>query len=103
MAIIRVDHSKFKGTADKFETYVTNLKKQMRSAESEVNSMSASWQGADYTQFKNQWNMVTENGSTYAEMVSALESYTKFLRFAGEKYKDAQIKALDSANSLPRW
>ena len=33
----------------------------------------------------------------------ALESYASFLRFAGNKYKDAQTNAVNRANRLPKW
>lgn len=103
MAYIKVDHSKFSGTASAVDSYVTQLRNKMSSAESEVNNMSSIWQGSDFTQFKSQWNKVTNGESTYSEMIKALESYSKFLKYAAEKYKDAQTKAVNRANSLPRW
>lgn len=103
MAYIKVDHSKFSGAACAVDTYVTQLRNKMNSAEGEVNNMSSIWQGSDYTQFKSQWNKVTNGESTYSEMVKSLESYSKFLKYAAEKYKDAQTKAVNRANSLPRW
>lgn len=103
MAYIKVDHSKFSGVASAVDTYVTQLRNKMNSAEGEVNNMSSIWQGSDYTQFKSQWNKVTNGESTYSEMVKSLESYSKFLKYAAEKYKAAQTKAVNRANSLPRW
>lgn len=103
MAYIKVDHSKFSGTANAVDTYVAQLRNKMSSAEGEVNTMSGIWQGSDYTQFKAQWNKVTNGESTYSEMVKSLESYSKFLKYAAEKYKDAQTKAVNRANGLPRW
>lgn len=103
MAYIKVDHSKFAGTASAVDKYVTLLKNKMNSAEGEVASMSSVWQGADYTRFKSQWNKVTNGESTYTQMVKSLESYSSFLKYAAEKYKDAQTKAVNRANSLPRW
>lgn len=103
MAYIKVDHSKFSGAANNVDTYITTLRTKMNSAETEVNGMSDIWQGSDYTQFKAQWNKVTNGESTYSEMVKSLESYSKFLKYAAEKYKDAQTKAVNRANGLPRW
>ena len=89
--------------ASAVDTYVTQLRNKMNSAQGEVNNMSSIWQGSDYTRFKSQWNKVTSGDSTYSEMVKSLEAYSKFLKYAAEKYKDAQTKAVNRANSLPRW
>lgn len=103
MAYIKVDHSKFSVAANAVDTYVRQLESNMASAQGEVNHLSANWQGADYNQFKVQWSRVTNGESTYAEMIKALKSYSEFLRYSAEKYKDAQTKAINRANSLPRW
>jgi len=103
MAYIKVDHSKFSGTAQSVETYVNQLKRRMSTAEEEIKNLAAVWQGADYTQFKQQWDRTTNGDATYTEMVEALEAYAKFLKYAAEKYKDAQAKAINRANSLPRY
>ncbi len=103
MAYIKVDHSKFSGTANAIDTYLTTLRNKMNSAENEVNNLSNYWNGADFTQFKVQWSRVTNGDATYSEMVKSLESYSKFLKYAAEKYKNTQINAVNRANSLPRW
>lgn len=103
MAYIRVDHSKFEAAASAIDTYVASMKNKMRSAGSEVTTLSANWQGSDFTQFKAQWDKVTNNDSTYYQMIKSLESYAKYLRYAAQKYKEAQSKAVNRANSLPRY
>jgi len=103
MAYIKVDHSEFASTASAVDSYVSLMKRKMSSAQSEVINLSSNWQGQDYTMFKNQWDKVTNGESTYHEMIKSLESYAKFLRYAGEKYKDAQIKAINRANGLPKY
>lgn len=100
---IKVDHSMFSGAAEAVETYVTDLKKKMRSADAEVKGMMRIWQGADAGQFNAQWDAVTNGDSTYSEMVKSLESYAQYLRYAAGKYKDAQARAVNRANNLPRW
>lgn len=102
MAYIRVDHSKFSGAANEVDAYIKQLKTKMNRADDEVNNMSHFWSGSDYLQFKHQWDRVTNGESTYLEMVNALESYSKYLRYAAEKYKDAQTKAVNRADRLPR-
>lgn len=103
MAYIKVDHSKFSDTAGAVNTYVTQLRNKMNGAEGEVNNMSSIWQGEDYKQFKSQWDKVTNGESTYSQMIKSLESYSEFLKYAAEKYKEAQARAINRANNLPRW
>ena len=103
MAYIKVDHSKFESAARAIDNYVSDMKTKMSSANGEVNTLSATWQGSDFTQFKSQWDKVTNSGSTYSQMLKALESYSDYLRYAASKYKNAQANAINRANSLPRW
>lgn len=103
MAYIKVDHRKLESTASEIETYITYVKSRMDAAGDEVKALSNNWQGEDYKQFISQWDTVTAGGSTYDNMIKSFESYAKFLRFAAGKYKDAQAKAINRANSLPRW
>lgn len=102
MAYIKVDHSKFEPTAAAVDNYVSLLKSKMASADSEINTLSSSWQGIDFNRFNEQWKTVTNNDSTYYKMIKYFESYAGFLRTAGKKYKDAQINAYNRANGLPR-
>lgn len=103
MAYIKVDHSKFESAATAVDNYVTLMKNKMKSAQSEVNTLSSSWQGSDFAQFKKEFNKVDDKDSTHNQMLKAMESYSKYLRFAANKYKDAQSRAVNRANSLPRW
>lgn len=103
MAYIKVDYSKFETTAKAIDNYVSNTKRKMAGANDAVNFLAGSWQGADFNKFKVQWNKVSAGDSTYIQMMKALESYAKYLRFAAQKYKSAQTEAINRANSLPRW
>ena len=103
MAYIKVDHSKFEIAASVIDSYVSSMKKKMANAGGEVNTLSANWQGGDFTQFKVQWDKVTNSDSTYIQMVKSLESYAKYLRYAAQKYKEAQSKAVNRANGLPKY
>ena len=100
MGFIRVNHSQFEAAASEIEDYVANHKKYMVSAGQEVTTLTSTWQGKDATQFQTQWNKVTNNDSTSHNMTKALENYAKFLRYAASQYKDAQTKAVNSANRL---
>lgn len=100
MAYIKVDHSKFENTASAIDRYVTLMKNKMRSAQGEVTTLSSSWQGYDFTQFKTEFDTVDNEDSTHTQMVKALESYARFLRYAASKYKNAQARAINRANIL---
>lgn len=103
MAYIKVDHSKFEAAATAIDNYVRLMRSKMQSAQKEVDNLGSKWQGADYIQFKSQWQKDVGNGSVNEEMLKAMESYAKYLRYAANKYKEAQSKAVNRANGLPRW
>lgn len=103
MAYIKVDHSKFESAAYAVDSYVNLMKSKMRGAQSEISILSSTWQGSDFAQFKTQFNKVDDADSTHAQMLKAMESYSKYLRFAANKYKEAQSRAVNRANNLPRW
>ena len=94
---IHVDYSKFNKTAEELETYIKNHEKNMKRATQEVKALSSTWQGKDAATFQNQWNGVTEKGSTSEAMIQAIQNYADFLRYAGKQYKDAQKEAVDHA------
>ena len=101
MAYIKVDHSKFESAAAEIDEYVNSLKRNMQSANGEITKLAANWQGADFAQFNIRWNNVTNSESTYYKFINSLESYSKYLRYASQKYKDAQTRAVNRAESLP--
>lgn len=103
MAYIKVDHSKFESAATEVDKYTTLLKNQMKSAQGEVTNLSSNWQGGDFSQFKTEFDKVDNRDSTHSKMVKSLDSYADFLRYASSQYKSAQIRAVNRANSLPRW
>ena len=103
MAYIKVDHSKFESTASAVDNYVILMKNKMRNAQGEVAALSLSWQGSDFTQFRTEFDKVDNNDSAHAQMVKALESYARYLRYAANKYKGAQAKAVNRANGLPKY
>lgn len=103
MARIKVDHSKFEAAASAIDEHVKEMKRKMRSAQGEVDTLSATWQGSDYTQFKANFNRVDNDDSTHAQMLKSLDSYADYLRYAASKYKEAQTKAVNRANGLPKY
>lgn len=103
MSYIKVDHSKFESTALDIDNYVSMMKKKMQIAQNEVTSLSSSWQGTDFVQFRKNFDEVDNKSSVHVQMVKALESFSGYLRYAAKKYKEAQNRAINRANGLPRW
>lgn len=103
MAYICVDNNKFEGTASEIDKYVSLMKNKMKSAQSEIDALASSWQGSDFSQFKAQFNKLDNADSIHRQMMKALESYASFLRYAAAQYKNAQSKAVNRANLLPRY
>lgn len=100
---IKVNHSKLGSAANAIETYTSSMSSKMRTADNTVSAMLGNWQGNDANSFVAQWDKVNDADSTYANMKKSLESYAKFLRHAENKYKTAQISAINRANRLPKW
>lgn len=103
MTYIKVDHSKLKSTSEEIKDYVSLMKKEMKSAQAEVTTLGASWQGADFAQLKTEFDKVDNADSTHTKMLKSLDSYADYLQYAANKYKDAQARAVNRANNLPRW
>lgn len=103
MTYIKVDHSKFTHTVDKLDSFVTMMKKNIQNANTEIDILSLNWQGSDFDQFKKGWDKVDNDDSTQMQMIKNLESYGRFLKYASSKYKNAQAKAIDRANRLPKY
>ena len=99
---ISVNHSEFEKAASAVDTYVRLLKNSMRSAQSEVTMMLFDWTGSDFSQFKTEFNKVDNDDSTHSKFVKSMESYAKYLRYAGNSYKNAQSRAVNRAKNLPR-
>lgn len=102
MAYIKVDHSKFFNAANEIDSYVKLMKDKMKQAQDEVLELSSNWQGSDYVQLKYEFDKVDDNDSIHMQMIKSLESYSNYLRYAAEKYRDVQSKAVNRANSLPK-
>lgn len=100
MAYIDVDHSKFEPAANAVDQYVETIKRNMAYGDEAVKELAAYWEGRDYIRFMAKWDDVDKSGGTTDQMIKAFENYAKFLRFAGGKYKKAQIDAVNRANWL---
>lgn len=101
---IYVDHSRFSNGAKKIEEYIGTINSYMTSMDDEVNNMVASsWVGDDASAFKGKWNESKNPASATSYMKMNLQQYADNLNTAANKYKNAQISAINEANSLPKW
>lgn len=103
MANIKVDHSKFDTTASAIDTFTSTLNSKMNKANSTMTGLFSSWNGKDASAYKTKWDALDGSDSTYYKMKKSMEGYSKFLRTAGNKYKQAQIDAVNRANKLHTW
>lgn len=102
MARIRVDHSRLNTVADTVETDAKGIKSQMAKAQLSVMQMAFGWQGKDASKFLKKWETNYEANAAYKLTIDQMEAYARYLRYAAKLYRDAQIKALNTANKLPR-
>jgi uncharacterized protein YukE len=100
MSFINVDHSKLEKTAGVIDDYVKNHKDNMNSANNEITTLGKTWKGIDYNELKKRWDLAISKESTSQKMISSLENYSKFLRFASNEYKKTQKNAIKRANSI---
>lgn len=100
MAYIKIDHTQFRNASNAVDTYIRNHKKSMNSIEQEMTSLGASWKGEDYLQIKHEWNQIHDSGSTSDKMLISLQNYADALEATAKKYKDAQSRAVNRANTL---
>lgn len=100
MARIKVDTAQFDKTAAAIDTYVSAMKSKMASANGTVSGIK--WAGKDASAFLSRWDLMMSGDSTYMRMAKALESYARYLRYAGKSYGSAAEKACSRANRLPR-
>ena len=103
MANIKVDHSQLERTASTIDTYISKHKTKMNNIDQSIVSLGASWQGSDYNQLKKEWQQIKGPDSTSDKMLKSLDNYADYLRFAANKYKSAQINAINRANKLPKY
>ena len=104
MAKIQVDYKKLDAAADAIERYIEKHKNKMRNSDNAMTQLANSWSGPDYAATLRLWKKVEEdNSSASKKMISALQNYANYLREASKKYKEAQSRAVERANRLPRW
>ena len=103
MPYIKVEHSKFSNAVSALNEYTTVLENSMNGAQNEVSALSNAWQGADYAQFKREFDKLDNKDSVHARMLKSMKSYSKYLEYVSKQYKEVQNRAVIRANRLPKW
>ena len=102
MGYIFVNHSVFDKTISAIDRYLGSCRQNMKRIDNEVTSLGASWGGKDYVSFVNKWGEIKGKNSVSSKMSSDLENYKSFLKFAADRYREAQANAVNRARNLPR-
>lgn len=100
MAYIKVDYYALFEAADRISEYISKYKNSMNKMNSAVVFLSQSWREADFEQLQLKWNEIGSPDSTSGKMLQSIQSYSDSIREAANKYKEAQIRAIDRANIL---
>lgn len=100
---IKVNHSVLTSTAEDIDEFNTKMSKKMANADRTVKLALAFWKGQDATDFKNKWETVKDNESTYIKCKKSLENYSNALKTAADKYKYQQAVSINEAHKLPKW
>lgn len=100
MAYIKVDLIQFNQAADCIEKYVRKTEKHMNVIDNIVGSLGTAWQGNDFNQTCKEWHQINSKGSTTDKMLISLKNYANAIRESGNKYKNAQARAINRANIL---
>lgn len=103
MANIKVDYRSMDNAISSVDSYIRTAEAKMTAAQREVSYLASNWRGSDASKYMEQWNTVTSEGSAYRKMINALKSYSSFLKCAESEYKNAQARAINRANALPRY
>lgn len=102
--VIKVNHNELTSAAKLVEDYVSVSKKKMKMMSNGVDSLKkVAWVGTDYDQLADKWNGINDKGSVYNNFNKNLEGYADYLNYCAEQYKKAQSRAVNRANSLPKW
>lgn len=100
MAYIRVDYKMMINTVNQIENYISTFDNNMELISNDIVSINSEWEGKDYQQFKAEWDKIKSPGSTSYLMRAAIQNYADEIKEAVNKYKEAQIRAINKANSL---
>ena len=98
MAIsITVDPQKLEAASKQISTQAAEYESIFRNLFTEVDNMSAAWQGADNLAFTNQIKGFTDN---FQDMKKLMDQYSEFLKYAAQMYRQTQDDRVAQAKNL---
>jgi len=104
MAIIEVNHRTLREIASAITTYCTTQDKEMRLADTEIQSMLISdWLGSDAREFRIKWVAVDSHNSQTVILRESLKSFGESLTACANEYENAQAASYNAANWLPKY
>ena len=104
MVTIEVKHDELNKTAEAITTYLTKQNNEMRNIDAEIKLMLAGdWTGQDSKAFLEKWSGVNADNSEAGKLRTSLKNFADALTACAVLYKEAQEKAYNDANWLPKW
>lgn len=94
---IVVDPAKLEAAATKIEEYVADYKKTYTQLFSEVDAMSANWQGTDNVAYTTQIKGFEDD---FTKMSTLMAEYATFLKNTATSYKQTQSNVESAAKKL---
>lgn len=99
MAQIKVNHKKLGQLGSDINSYQRELKKEYRIMNDYVINMRP-WVGIDEMKFEAKWQGIISGGSVSGALIDSLGNYGDMLITVSNKYKMAQMNAVNKANRL---
>ena len=103
MAKVSVDYRIMENAAREVSGYAEWIRLQMDQSTVEALKLTTEWQGKDSVEFYQKWMTMTAKGSTYRNMLEAVESYRDYLKYVYAEYQKAQRRAQNLASMLPKF
>ena len=94
---ITVQPKELETTAGNIETMAADYESLYTRLFTEVDNMSAAWQGADNLAFTNQIKGFTDN---FQDMKKLMDQYSEFLKSAAQMYRQTQDDRVAQAKNL---
>jgi len=94
---ITVDPAKLESAAASIETQATDYKKVYDQLFSEVDGLSAAWQGADNIAFTTQISGFRDD---FEAMVKLMRQFSEFLNTSAKAYRETQSEIITQAKRL---
>ena len=94
---ITVDPQKLEAASQQISTKAAEYESIYRNLFTEVDNMSAAWQGADSLAFTNQIKGFTDN---FQDMKKLMDQYSEFLKSAAQMYRSTQEDRVAQAKNL---